>query len=184
MVPGVVPGGEKETARGKINDCDECNRINESGYEIIDHTADVGIRACAPDLPRCFETTAMGMFNIISDKSRIEPKRECLVEIDADSFENALTDFLSELLFLFDTEGILFSDFSVELVCSAEGENREFSEDGSEVSIPSIKLKALCRGEPYDGKKHNYPVEIKAVTQHMLMVNEGPPAEISVLFDI
>ncbi len=180
---GMESNGMRNTGMGNCvidrNDGDD-----SPFFEVIDHTADVGIRAIAPDLSRCFETAARGMFHILSDGSRIEPKREYIVEIDADSYENALTDFLSELLFLFDTERVLFMNFSVELTLSARSENRVFMDDGTQHSVPSIGLKARCRGEPYDENRHNYPVEIKAVTHHMLQVRVGPPAEISVLFDI
>ena len=153
-------------------------------WEIIDHTADIGIHATAPDLPGCFEAAAEGMFHIISDGSPIEPVTSFLVELDTDSCETALTDFLSELLYLYETQGILFSGFKVELQRSATGINSVFKENGSEVDVPSIKVRAVCRGEPFDETRHNYPVEIKAVTHHMLEAREGPPASVSVLFDI
>ena len=156
----------------------------DASFEIIDHTADVGLVARAPDLPRCFEAAARGMFHIISEGSRIEQKRKYPVELEADSYENALMDFLSELVFLFDTEGVLLSGFNVELAFDAKSGNSYFSEDGREIPVPSIRLRAACLGEPYDEKRHNYPTEIKAVTYHMLEVREGPPAKISVLFDI
>ncbi len=41
-------------------------------YELIEHTADVGIKAYGKNISEAFENAAKGMFDIITDKSEIE----------------------------------------------------------------------------------------------------------------
>ncbi|MCL6554479.1 MAG: archease, partial [Firmicutes bacterium] len=41
-------------------------------YEVIDHTADVGIVVRAASLPELFETAAEGMFSFIVDPAGVE----------------------------------------------------------------------------------------------------------------
>lgn len=135
-------------------------------FEIIEHTADVGIRAYGNTLSECFENAARGMFAIITDNSEIDSVGEYRIEVSSDNLENLLVDWLSELLFLNSAHGLVFGDFKVEI------DERKVSLDGR------------AFGEKYDRNKHGYGTEIKAVTYHMLKVKREPPYEVQVLFDI
>ncbi|MBI5000470.1 MAG: archease [Euryarchaeota archaeon] len=133
------------------------------GYEVFEHTADVGIRAFGKTLPEILENAALGMMNVICDASSVEPAEMCKVMVEGDSDERMLYAWLAELLYLVDTENMLYSKF--------------------QVAITDGKLKAKIWGEPIDRTKHKIKMEIKAVTWHMLKLdlNEG---NAQVLFDI
>ncbi|HEC87569.1 MAG TPA: archease [Thermoplasmatales archaeon] len=135
-------------------------------FEIIEHTADVGIKAYGSTLAESFENAAKGMFALITDNSPIASIGEYNIELKADNIEELLVDWLSELLFLQSAYNLVFGKFEVKL---------------DEVSN---SLSAKVFGEEYNAKKHRYGVEIKAVTYHMLKVEKEPPYEIQVLFDI
>jgi SHS2 domain-containing protein len=53
-----------------------------------------------------------------------------------------------------------------------------------QVTLTGNQLSASVFGEKYDTKKHGMGVEIKAVTYHMLQVQEKNPIFVQVLFDI
>jgi len=40
------------------------------------------------------------------------------------------------------------------------------------------------KGDIYDQSKHGYGVEIKAVSYHQLLVEEGPPSRLRVILDL
>lgn len=131
-------------------------------YEVLDHTADIGIRAYGGTLPEIFSSAAAGMFSLITE-SEVSGTGELAIELEADDVEQLLVDWLSELLFAFDSKGLLFSGF--------------------EVDIEGRALHARVRGESYDPERHRLEREIKAVTYHMLEVNlEKGYAQ--VIFDI
>ncbi len=138
-----------------------------SEFEIIEHTADVGIRAWGDTIEEAFEQAALGMFSIIADVSKVELIGEAEVRVDNDEMDGLLVDWLSELLYLFDAERIFLGKFKVKI---DERNGRYF-------------LKGRVFGETYDPKKHGMGVEIKAVTYHMLKV-DMEKKEITVLFDI
>ena len=71
-------------------------------YELIDHTADVGIKAYGKTLSEAFENAAKGMFDIITDSSEIESIGQYNIELEAPDLEQLLVDWLSELLYLFE----------------------------------------------------------------------------------
>ncbi len=135
-------------------------------FEIIEHTADVGIRAYGESLEECFENAAKGMFAIITNNSKIDPIGEYKIKLDAPSIEQLVVDWLSELLFLNSAYNLVFGKFDVEI---DESKNH---------------LEASVYGEEYNREKHGYGVEIKAVTYHMLKVKKEKPCMIEVLFDI
>jgi SHS2 domain-containing protein len=133
-------------------------------FEIIEHTADVGLKAYGKNLSEAFENAAKGMFALITDDSEISAVGEYSIKLRADSIEQLFIDWLSELLFLHSAFNLVFGRF--------------------EVSIGENSLDAKVFGEEYNKKKHGYGVEIKAVTYHMLRVKREPPCEVQVLFDI
>jgi len=135
-------------------------------YELVDHTADVGIKAYGKTLAEAFEHAAQAMFDIITDHSEIESVGQYDIELDAPDLEQLVVDFLSELLFLHTAQNLVFGFFKIEL---DEKKNHLHSH--------------VC-GEPYRTSKHKVGTEIKAVTYHMLQVRKTRPYEIQVLFDI
>ena len=134
-------------------------------YNTFEHTADVGIEARGATLEEAFANAARGMFSIIVDGSDISAreKREISLEAAMDE-EQLLVDWLSELLYVHDVEGLVFDSFDITI------------DDG---------LQAVARGEPYSREKHGYGSEIKAVTYHLLAIKRTKKGvEINVLFDI
>jgi SHS2 domain-containing protein len=133
-------------------------------YELIDHTADVGVKAYGKTVAEAFAHAAVAMFDIITDESTIGSVGEYDIVLEAPDREQLLVDWLSKLLYLNDAENLVFGRF--------------------EVTITGNRLSARIFGEKYDTKKHKMGVEIKAVTYHMVQVNEKDPIFVQVLFDI
>jgi SHS2 domain-containing protein len=135
-------------------------------YELIDHTADMGIKAHGSSLSEAFANAGRGMFDIITDSSKIESKTEYDIHLSADSLDQLLVDWLSELLFLQGAKNLVFGEFIVTI-----DEKR-------------CLLSAVVRGEEFKREKHNVGIEIKAVTYHLLKVHSVKPIFVQVLFDI
>ena len=144
--------------------CMESN--NMKTYELIDHTADVGIKAYGKTLSEAFENIAKGMFDIITNKSEIENIGQYNIELETNNLEQLLVDWLSELLFLNSANNLVFGFFKVDL------------------DEKNNKLSAKVFGEKFDISKHKIGTEIKAVTYHILEVYNKKPYHVQVLFDI
>lgn len=132
-------------------------------YENLEHTADVMIKAHGSTLKECFENAAYGMVDQIVDAATVAPKQEELFSVEADNLEDLLYNFLSEVLFIFDARHLVLVEYDVD--------------------IQPGKLTCRARGEKFDRERHGPKQEIKAVTYHMLQVNEQEPS-ITVLFDV
>jgi SHS2 domain-containing protein len=136
-------------------------------FELISYTADVGIRARGKDLPEAFSGTARGLFSLITDLSSIKEVTFRDVKISAADPETLLVDWLNELVFLFDTEMLLFGRFQVEIsACNS--------------------LTARCWGEKADRTRHSIKRGIKAATLHNLKVEQlkNGAYQVQVLIDI
>ena len=123
----------------------------QPGYRILDHTADVGLEACGGDLAELFSNAARGMFSIISPLEQIQPTQRIRVVLTGEGLEDLLVGWLSELLYLFSTQQMLFCRFDI-------------------AKIDECRLQATAVGEPIDQSSHDLYSEIKAVTYHQLKV--------------
>lgn len=132
-------------------------------YEYIEHTADIGIKAYGETVDESFANAALGMFNVMTDVSKVEPVGEFDVRVESDNLENLLVDWLGELLFLHETQDVLLSEF--------------------DVKVDGLSLDAKVRGETIDREKHELKDDVKAITYHMLEVNQEE-GYLKVLLDI
>jgi SHS2 domain-containing protein len=134
-------------------------------FEIIDHTADIGMVIRGDSLKQLFENAATGMFSMITDMEKVKPAIKKEVQISSSDRESLLVDWLNELLFLFEAEFLVFGRFEI-------------------TELTENKLKAICHGEKITSK-HEIKREVKAATYHMLnLVKEDSDYKAQVIFDI
>jgi len=135
-------------------------------FEIIDHTADVGIVAYGADVEDLFSNAALAMFSLITELESIEEKLHFDLKVSSEDRDSLLVEWLNELIYLFDVEHILFNRFDIE-------------------SLTHNQLKAVCYGETFDPVKHKIKIGIKAATYHMLKLDKnGGGYKAQIIFDI
>jgi len=138
-------------------------------YHFFDHTGDIGVTLTGRTEAALFVSAALAFTDSITVLSRVEPRRPEEVAMDAPELDLLLVDFLSELLYRFDTRGWLTRDADVEI--------RE--RDGG------WALEATLSGEKLDPERHPIKILIKAVTYHGLQVIERDGEwQANVVFDI
>jgi SHS2 domain-containing protein len=120
-------------------------------FEILDHTADIGLIVYGEDLKTLFENAGEAFFHLITDLRGVRQKEERQVELKGESLERLMVDWLSELLYLHDVESLLFKKFKVEVI----------GEEG---------LRAKAKGEPFREGVHVIKTGVKAVTHHQIQV--------------
>jgi SHS2 domain-containing protein len=137
----------------------------ESGFEVIDHTADIGIMAKGADMKQAFANAARGLFSLITDLKSVREIKQRNIEVVAPDREALLVNWLNELIYLFETKEMLFSRFDI-------------------TSLTDTVLKATAYGEKINRKKHHLRRGVKAATYHMLKIEDSDGCKVSVLFDI
>lgn len=121
-------------------------------YRLLEHTADAMIEAYGDTLSERFANAAYAMFDQITDANAITSVGEVTMSLSADSTEQLLVDFLQELLFLHDTENLVFAEF--------------------EVRVTGNTLEASVRGEQFDDSRHQKRAVVKGVTYHNLKIDD------------
>jgi SHS2 domain-containing protein len=142
----------------------KCAKTKMKRYELIEHTADMGLAAYGKDLPEAFANAAFGMFSIIADLDNVKEVDSRRVEVKEDNLENALFEWLNSLLYYFDVDMLLFKRFDI----------IEFGEG---------RLVAQCFGEKYDPSRHRLKTAVKSATFHQLEVDREKN-RIQVIFDV
>ena len=77
-------------------------------FEIVDHTADVGIIAYGADMSQAFASAAKALFSLITELDDVKEVLYRDIELTAPDQESLLVEWLNELIYQFDTENILF----------------------------------------------------------------------------
>lgn len=122
-------------------------------FEVLDHTADVGIIVYGEQLNSLFENAGEALFHLITDLKKVRPRAERKIAIGGKSLERLMVEWLTELLYLHDVENLLFKRFVVESV-GGEG------------------LKAKVKGEIFKEGVHVIKTGVKAVTYHHIEVRQ------------
>ena len=131
------------------------------------HTADIGIEVETSNISSAFEEAALGFSEIITGGNLPKELISNDVSIESDNLDSLLVHFISYLVVLFDTDLFISGFAKIEI---SKGEN--------------FLLKGILKGDIYDQSKHGYGVEIKAVSYHQLLVEEGPPSRLRVILDL
>lgn len=124
-------------------------------FKFLEHTGDAYIEVYGKSLSEAFANSALAMFEVMTDTSKVEPKIEESVEVEGHDLESLLYSWLETLLVRCDVENRLYSRFIVE-ISDDEGEH--------------IYLRAKIYGEDYDPERHISKTEVKAVTFHMMEI--------------
>ena len=122
-------------------------------YRRIDTTADVGLASFGSSREEVFVNMAKGLFSLISPLPHIRRDICRKLEVRADSQEDLLVGWLNELIFIRETENLLFRSFHID-------------------DLTEIRLKAECFGEHIDPERHLLKMDIKGATYHRLSIRK------------
>lgn len=136
-------------------------------YRLIDHTADVGLEVWGRTLPELYVHAAEGMCTLLYNLTAVQPREEQTVRAQGHDREEVLVDWLSELLYMAETEEFLPRHFEI-------------------VELEEQRLQGQVRGEPFDPERHYWGEGIKAVTYHALEIERTDEGEwrVQIIFDI
>jgi SHS2 domain-containing protein len=88
-------------------------------FEVLEHTADVGVRAQGVALEECFRQATLGLLEI-SGAHRPGSGERRVIEVEADDLGALLVYWLEEVLYLQDSADAVVTDVTVNHVGTAE----------------------------------------------------------------
>ena len=141
------------------------------GFRYINHTADVHSQSWGRTLEEAFSQCALSLMAVITPNlKKISSSIQKTLKIKAEDKEALLFDFLSEFLFIFDVEELVFKEIKVDYIKKIN----DFYE-----------LRAILEGEKFNKKKHEIGTEVKAITYSFISIDESEDRVIiDIVFDI
>ncbi|HDQ22645.1 MAG TPA: archease [Candidatus Uhrbacteria bacterium] len=144
-------------------------------YENLEHTADLKIRSFGNTKEEAFANMAKGMFaNIVDEENLLHDQPvELEIKIESPDFMSLLVDYLSQLLYLSDTNNEVYFYFDLAI----------WQKPSDLVDRPGKwLLEGVAKGFKVSGLK----TEIKAVTYNDLKIEEAKEGGwlAEVVFDI
>ena len=133
----------------------------EQGHRELEHTADWALEVWASDLAALLAESARGMYGLMGVVLAGGPRQRRRLELAGADRESLLVDFLAELLYLAESEGLAFDRLELE---AADG-----------------RLAARLEGAPIA----SHTKDIKAVTYHWLEIRDTATGlETRIVFDV
>jgi len=124
------------------------------------------VEVSAHSLAELFAEAALALFETITDVGTVRPRQEVSVSVEGSDPVELLVAWLTELLFLYESERWVFCRFEPRLVDAKRVEGRAW-------------------GEKLDPERHPVDREVKAVTYHqMALEREGNIIKTRIVFDL
>jgi len=135
-------------------------------YELVDHTADLGVRVFGETAEALFANAAYALTDLITDPSLLVDKEEAALVIEGSDWADLMVNWLRELLYAWCGHEKLVQRVRI-------------------VSLTQGRLEARVWYDAYAADRHVLRHEIKAVTYHQIRVATTRKGwEAQVIFDV
>lgn len=125
-------------------------------FEFLDFTtADVCFRAYGATLDEVFANAALAMFETMVETKDVAPIVAKDIEVNGEDLISLMFNWLNELLFYVDAEGLVFSEFD------------------AKVDEKRMTLSAKASGEQIDFQKHEMKTGVKACTYYSMEIKQN-----------
>jgi len=136
-------------------------------YKYLEHATDALIEVNAKTLEDAFSVAGKSVVETIIDSDDIQEIEEKNINVKGRNLLNLLYNWLEEIVTITITDGFAIKNFSVNIK-----KNKEY------------QIVSRVSGEKLDLKKHNFKVEIKSPTFHLMEINENDEITMRYLLDL
>lgn len=135
-------------------------------FELLEQLSDIGIVARGADRTEALIAASHGLVSILVDPAACRPLEERSFKASGNSPTAHIVNWLNEILFFFDTEGLVFVDFAID-------------------SWTPEEIVGRAKGERLDVERHEFRTAVKATTYHQFESHPIPGGwEIRVFVDV
>jgi len=136
-------------------------------YKYLEHSTDAFIEVRAKNLEEAFSVAGKSVVETIIDSNNIQEIEEKNIKVKGRNLLNLLYNWLEEIVTITITDGFAIRNFSVNIK-----KNKEY------------QIISNISGEKLDIKKHNFKVEIKTPTFHLMEIEENDEITMRYLLDL
>jgi SHS2 domain-containing protein len=126
-------------------------------FQLLEHTSDIGILARGQTRSEALTAASQGLVSILVDPAPFSPLEERYFKATGPDEPAQVINWLNEILFFFDTDGLVFVEFEID-------------------SWTSTEIIGRARGERFDVDRHEFRTAVKAATYHQFeshQTNDG-----------
>jgi len=135
--------------------------------KFLDHATDALIEITASNLKEAFTLAGQSVVDTTLDRSTIEEKEQKTISVSGKDLRYLLLNWLEEINFHLITKGFAIRRFELDMK-----KNDEY------------QITANAFGEPIDLGKHNFKVEIKSPTFHLMDIKQEEKVTLRFLLDL
>ena len=136
-------------------------------YKYLEHATDALIEVKAKTLEEAFMVAGKSVVETIIDLDNIQEIEEKNIKVKGRNLLNLLYNWLEEIVTITITDGFAIRNFSVSIK-----KNKE------------CQIISKISGEKLDLKKHNFKIEIKSPTFHLMEIKENDEIIMQYLLDL
>ena len=136
-------------------------------YKYLEHSTDAFIEVRAKNLEEAFSVAGKSVVETIIDSNNIQEIEEKNIKVKGRNLLNLLYNWLEEIVTITIADGFAIRNFSVNIK-----KNKEY------------QIISNISGEKLDIKKHNFKVEIKSPTFHLMEIKENDEITMRYLLDL
>ena len=136
-------------------------------YKYLEHSTDAFIEVRAKNLEEAFSVAGKSVVETIIDSNNIQEIEEKNIKVKGRTLLNLLYNWLEDIVIITITDGFAIKNFSVKIK-----KNKEY------------QIISNISGEKLDIKKHNFKVEIKSPTFHLMEIEENDEITMRYLLDL
>lgn len=124
-------------------------------FQLLEHTSDVGLLARGATRHEALIEASRGLVSILVNPIDFQPLEERYFKASGTDDAAQVVNWLNEILFFFDTEGMVFVDFDID-------------------SWTDKEITGRARGERFDAGRHEFRTAVKAATYHQFSSQSAP----------
>lgn len=128
--------------------------MSRPDFRYIDHVSDSIVEAYGHTLCEAFEQSARALTNIMCDLSRVNPQTSINIKTSGFDQKSLLYNWLENVLLALLVDNLVLAEFNIRL--------RKYKGE--------FRLHGICKGELFSRHKHDYKVEVKAITYHEMKI--------------
>ena len=130
--------------------------MSSAEFRYIEHVSDAMVEAYGRTLGEAFAHSARGLVNLVCNVSKVDPHKIVSIETTGFDRKSLLYNWLEKVLLVLLIDNIILAKFEVKIKRHKD----------------KYHLFSTCKGDNFLLQKHEYKVEVKAITYHGMKISD------------
>jgi SHS2 domain-containing protein len=130
--------------------------MSSAEFRYIEHVSDAMVEAYGRTLGEAFAHSARALVNLVCNVSKVDPHEIVSIETTGFDRKSLLYNWLEKVLLVLLIDNIILAKFEVKIKRHKD----------------KYHLFSTCKGDNFLRQKHEYKVEVKAITYHGMKISD------------